>query len=252
MVRMNSEGDKLKTPAIPRVATVAALLAAVGAAHAQAPAPAPANIFIGGVQYSPDSSYTYAGLLRPMAGGTLGEGWYHKVIASWLTYRYDTTIGGRDMEIRAKAPGLEAGVGYGWKGEGYTFNLSGAIGYRHVRVEPVVPANEKTGSVWTFNPQLQGSVTLAPNVEASTIASYAFGQETAYAQARLAWKPSGTWFIGLQETYLKGQNYRINQHGIVFGRGLGNGYAIEASVGRSRPRNDDSTGYVALGLSRVF
>lgn len=210
------------------------------------------GVAIGGVQYSPDSSYTYAGMLKSFPGGRLGEGWYSKVIASWLTYRYDTNINGTDYEIRARAPGIEGGVGYGWKRDRYTLSLSASIGLRHITVKPIVPENEETGNVWTFNPQLQGSLALTPKVEASTLASYAFGQESAYAQARLAWKPNGTWFVGLQEIYLKGRNYRINQHGIVVGRPVGNSYTFEVSGGRSRPRNGDSTGYFALGLSRVF
>ncbi|WP_194725063.1 cellulose biosynthesis protein BcsS [Noviherbaspirillum malthae] len=210
------------------------------------------GVAIGGVQYSPDSSYTYAGMLKSFPGGRLGEGWYSKVIASWLTYRYDTNISGTDYEIRARAPGIEGGVGYGWKRDRYTLSLSGSIGLRHITVKPIVPDNEETGNVWTFNPQLQGTFALTPKIEAGTLASYAFGQKSAYAQARLAWKPSGTWFVGLQEIYLKGRNYRINQHGIVVGRPLANGYTLEISGGRSRPRDSDSTGYIAFGLSRVF
>lgn len=210
------------------------------------------GVAIGGLQYSPDSSYTYAGMLKSLAGGQLGEGWYTKVIASWLTYRYDTNIAGTGYQVRARAPGVEGGVGYGWKANRYTLSLSAAIGLRHITVKPIVPEDEETGNVWTFNPQVQGSLALTPKVEASTLASYAFGQKSAYARARLAWKPNGTWFVGLQETYLKGRNYRINQHGIVVGRSLGNGYTVEVSGGRSRPRDGDSTGYLAFGLSRVF
>jgi hypothetical protein len=68
----------------------------------------------------------------------------------------------------------------------------------------------------------------------------------------LAYKIDPLWFAGLQETYLKGPNYRINQHGLVVGRSLGNGYAAELSFGQSKPRNEGATGYIAVGLSRVF
>jgi Cellulose biosynthesis protein BcsS len=210
------------------------------------------NVFFGGAQYSRNSSYTYAGLLRPMADAKAGEGWYEKAVASWLTYRYATNLNGQDYEIRSSAPGVEGGVGYAWKGDTYTFDLSGTIGYRHARVTPIVPPNEVTGNVWTFNPQLQASLAFTPKVEASTIASYAFGQKSAYVRGRLAYKIDPAWFAGLQETYLKGPNYRINQHGLVVGRSLGNGYAAEISFGQSKPRNESSTGYVAVGLSRVF
>ena len=210
------------------------------------------NVFFGGAQYARDSSYTYAGLLQPMAGAKPGEGWYRKAIASWLTYQYVFNMNGQDVEIRSSGPGVEAGAGYAWKGENYKVDLSGSVGYRHVRVTPVVPPNEVTGNVWTVTPQVQASLAVTPKIEASTIASYAFGQKSAYARGRLAYKIDPVWFAGLQETYLKGPNYRTNQHGVVLGRSLGNGYAVEVSVGQSKPRNDSGTGYVAVGLSRVF
>ncbi|GAC1424895.1 MAG: hypothetical protein NVSMB6_25690 [Burkholderiaceae bacterium] len=210
------------------------------------------NVFFGGAQYSKDSSYTYAGLLRPMDGAKSGEGWYQKAVVSWLTYQYGTNINGQDYKIRSSSPGIEGGVGYGWKGDNYTFDLSGTVCYRHARVTPIVPPNEPEGNIWTFNPQVQASLAVTPKIEASTIASYAFGQKSAYARGRLAYKIDPVWFAGLQETYLKGQNYRINQHGLVVGRSLGNGYAAEVSFGQSKTRNESGTGYVAVGLSRVF
>ena len=212
----------------------------------------PTNVFFGGTQYSPDSSYTFAGMVRPMTGAKLGEGGYQKAVASWLTYRYNTNINGQNYDVRASAPGVEAGLGYGWKGDAYTFDLSGTIGYRHVRLTPIVPANEASGNVFTFNPQVQASLSFTPKLEASAITSYAFGQKSAYGRGRLAYKIDPTWFVGLQETYLKGPNYRINQHGLVVGRRLGDGYAAEVSFGQSKPRDGSSTGYISVGLSRVF
>lgn len=232
----------------PHLALATAALSVSCAASAQDAS----NVFFGGAQYSPNSSYTYAGLLRPMAGAKAGEGWYQKGVISWLTYRYPTTIDGQDYEIRSSSPGIEGGVGYAWKGETYTFDLSSTIGYRHARVTPFVPPNEVSGNVWTLNPQVQASMAITPKVEGSTIASYAFGQKSAYARGRVAYKIDPVWFAGVQETYLKGPNYRINQHGLVVGRSLGNGYAAEVSFGQSKPRNESGSGYVSVGLSRVF
>jgi len=213
----------------------------------------PSGVFIAGSQYSGDSSYTYAGVVKPMAGSELGQGWYNTAILSWLTYRYDTTdAAGTATEIRASSPGVEAGVGYGWKGVGHALTLSTSLGYRNTRIRPFTPANEKTGSILTINPQLQLSVNLAPRLDASTLATYAFGQKSGYVRGRMMWQASNRWSAGLQETYQTGQNYRIRQHGLVLVRDLENGYVIEGSVGISRPRDGDDSGYAAVGLTRVF
>lgn len=238
----------MKNLTLPCLALAATALSASSVAAAQDGS----NVFFGGAQYSQDSSYTYAGLLRPVAGAKPGEGWYQKAVASWLTYQYVFNMNGQDVEIRSSGLGAEVGAGYAWKGGNYTVDLSGSVGYRHVRVTPIVPPNEVTGNVWTFTPQVQASLAVTPKIEASTIASYAFGQKSAYARGRLAYKIDPVWFAGIQETYLKGPNYRTNQHGVVVGRNLGNGYAAEVSVGQSKPRNESGTGYVAVGLSRVF
>lgn len=213
----------------------------------------PAGVFIAGTQYSADSSYTYAGVVKPMAGSELGRGWYNTAILSWLTYRYDSTDpAGISTEVRASSPGIEAGVGYGWKEEGLALTLSTSLGYRHTRVEPFVPANEKTGSILTLSPQLQLTVSLTPHLAASTLTSYAFGQKSAYARGRLMWQFDERWSAGLQETYQKGPNYRSTQHGLVLARDLANGYVLEGSAGISHPRDGDDSGYVSFGLSRSF
>jgi len=213
----------------------------------------PSGVFIAGSQYSSDSSYTYAGVVKPMAGSELGQGWYNTAILSWLTYRYDTTdFTGAATTIRASSPGVEAGIGYGWKGAGHAVSLSTSLGYRNTRVSPFVPAEEKTGSILTISPQVQWSVALSPRLTASTLASYAFGQQSGYARARLMWETTSHWSAGVQETYLKGQNYRTTQHGVVLAHDLANGYVIEGAAGMSRPRDGDDSGYVAVGLSRAF
>ncbi|MES2830560.1 MAG: cellulose biosynthesis protein BcsS [Pseudomonadota bacterium] len=213
----------------------------------------PSGVFIAGTQYSADSSYTYAGVVKPMAGNELGRGWYNTAILSWLTYRYDTTDAtGTDVQIHASSPGLEAGIGYGWKDAGHALTLSTSLGYRNTRVRPFVPADEKSGSVITITPQLQLSVTLTPRLSANTLASYAFGQKSAYARGRLMWMADRRWSVGLQETFQKGQNYRSLQHGLVLVHDLENGYVVEGSAGISRPRDGDDSGYIAFGLSRAF
>lgn len=212
----------------------------------------PNNLVISGIQYSPQSSYTYAGLLQTANGNPVGEGLYYKTIASYLTYRYNTTVNNAPVQITGSSPGLDVGAGYAWKGAGYTMDLSAAIGYRQMRVTPVVPANEKTGSVFSLTPQFQGSVALTNEIDVSTIANYTFGQQVAYARGRLITKLPASWFGGVETIYQKGKNYRINQTGLVVGKNLADGYAVDLSAGRSKQRGGDTSTYVAVSLSRVF
>ena len=215
-------------------------------------APVPNNLIISGIQYSPQSSYTYAGLIQTANGNAIGEGPYYKAIASYLTYRYNTTVNNAPVQITGSSPGLDVGAGYAWKGEGYTMDLSAAVGYRQLRVTPVVPANEKTGNVFSLTPQVQGTIALTNDIEASTIANYTFGQQVAYARGRLITKLPASWFGGVETIYQKGKNYRMNQTGFVVGKNLAEGYAVDLSAGRSKQRGGDTSSYVAVSLSRIF
>lgn len=215
-------------------------------------ASAPDSIFISGVQYSPQSSYAYAGVLKTANGNPIGEGLYYKAIASYLTYRYNTTVNGAPVRITGSSPGIDVGAGYAWKGENYTADLSGAVGYRQLHVSPVVPANEKTGGVFSFSPQFQGTLAITKDIELGTIANYTFGQQVAYGRGRLLKKLPDGWFGGLEEIYQKGKNYRINQTGLVIGKDLAGGYSLDVSAGRSKQRGGDTSTYAALSLSRVF
>jgi hypothetical protein len=85
--------QRLNLKTLGRGLAAAGLLAALHAgAHAQETV---APLFIGGVQASSLGGYGYAGVIKPFAGARLGEGWFHRSVASVLTYRYDATVAGR-------------------------------------------------------------------------------------------------------------------------------------------------------------
>lgn len=233
---------------------VALSTALMSALHVSAVAAASGsdNLFITGVQASSQSSYAYAGVLRAAKNSSIGDGLYYKAVASYLTYTYDTTLNNLAVRNTGTAPGIDIGAGYASHGEGYTADISASVGYRHLHLSPVIPANERVGGRVSFTPQFQGSLTLAKNVEARTLISYTFGQQSSFDRAQLIAKFPNNWFGGLEDSYQEGKKYQINQIGFVAGKNLTNGYALSLSAGRSRQRGSGSSNYAGVSLSRLF
>ena len=105
------------------------------------------SLGLAGVQASSTSTYAYAGEIRPLTGNSLGQGGYRKIILSWLAYDYQTMVNSVDTNIQVKSPGIEAGFGYAWKTGSLNLDVSAMAGYRHRSISPVVPSDERAGTV---------------------------------------------------------------------------------------------------------
>lgn len=210
---------------------------------------APSSLVIAGSQVSEGSSYSYAGLLTPLSGDSLGQGWFTKVIGSWLTYRYTTTINQAQTRVDARAPGIEAGPGYAWSGTNYHLDASATLGYRQVRLTPTIPADESKGSGWFVAPQLQARYDFTRSIDGDLIVSYAFRQHNSFDRARLGWKPSENWRVGVETVLLHGDDYRIRQNGVFASTSFDNGLSLSFSAGRSTPRDETRSTYVGIAFS---
>lgn len=229
-------------------AAALALIASVSSSRAETPA----NVMFGGTQGSSRSAYTYVGAIAPLQGAELGRGLYGKAVASWLDYRYDSSEQGPSTEIHARGAGVELGAGYAWRLERGTVDLSATVGYRDLRVTPYAPTDQKSGGVLTLNPQLAASTRLSEAVDGDLIANYAIGLGSSWARARIGAKPSGSWRAGVEAIFVDGPNYSIRQQGVFMSVPVDAVTAIEFSIGRSKPRDDDAATYVGIGFSRSF
>jgi hypothetical protein len=214
--------------------------------------PAARPLMIGGTQHSSESAYTYLGLIRPIWGGELGKGWFHSVIGSWLAYEYDINIGNQPDTLKAKAPGIDTGLGYAWTGKDYNLSLSMALGYRHYNLSPNVPGEKPEGSTFNLTPQVQAGYNLTDSVDVALLSNYSFGQQSNFNRLRLGFKPINNWHMGLEALYQEGRNYRIKQQGLFATTYLNNGLSLELSGGNLESKDGSSTGYVGIAFSKLF
>ncbi len=205
-----------------------------------------------GMQTSASSTYTFAALIKPFANAELGKGWYQKVMISNSNYHYQKTISNTATEISANAPGIEAGVGHAWRHEKWTLDLSTTLGYRHISLSPVTPAEDQHGGIITLKPQIQSRLQLSPVFDADLIAYHALGQHINFTRVRLGWKPTQTWRAGFELAQIDGRTYYISQRGLFAALPLANNYVVELSAGRNDPADRAASNYAGFGLSKVF
>ena len=210
------------------------------------------RLLIGGTQISELNTFSYIGMLSPFTGSKIGEGWYSKIIASWLTYEYDTSDDNLDVTAKAKAPGLDLGVGYSWTGANYGVSLGLSGGYRHINISPRLPDEDPQGDVFTITPDIQARYRFNEKFDTDIISSYAFGQQAFFSRTRLGWHPHQDWRVGVEVFWQKGQNYKNRQLGIFGSSYLKNGFSYELSGGVSENDNGATSPYVGVSFAKFF
>lgn len=210
------------------------------------------KLIIAGVQVAAKSTYSFASVLVPFSDARLGQGWYQKAGLSWLAYRYDGTLSGNSSEVSATAPGIDAGIGHMWNSEKSGLDLSATVGYRHIGIAPFVPAGDRSGHVFTLNPQLQARHQLSTAVDADLLANYAIGMHSSFVRTRLGWKPAAGWRTGVEGIWQDGKNYHVTQQGLFLMKTLASGLTLEINAGQARPEDKSASAYVGLTVASTY
>ena len=210
------------------------------------------NLVIAGVQTSAKSTYAFSMAIIPFSDARLGQGWYKKAGLSWLDYRYDGTLNGNTREVSASAPGIEGGIGHMWNNETSRLDLSATIGYRRIDIAPFIPAGDRSGNVFTLNPQILASRQLNSSVDADLLANYAIGMDSYFVRTRLGWKPVTGWRSGLEGIWQEGKNYRVTQQGLFLSKTLASGMTLEINAGQAKPENESASAYIGFTFASTY
>lgn len=218
------------------------------------------SLLLGGTQLAPENSYSYLGAILPFAGDRLGSGWFGTVFANYLTYHFQA--GDPSTQVGAKAPGVNAGVGYAWQGASYHLALSGSLGYQYFSVHPYDVAMQNTrllqpvggplGDTVTFTPQIQAQYDFTSQLYASAMASYSFGQRAYWSRFRGGFRPLSWLSFGPEGVLQGGVNYRIHQVGAFIAFTLGDGWSVEGEGGVNYTSGLPSTGYGGFSFAKTL
>lgn len=209
------------------------------------------SLMIAGTTLSNTSSYTYVGMVDPLGGGEIGKGWFASYIGSYLTYDYQTLVGAALTDISATAPGLDAGLGYAWSDSNYWLNISAMLGYRDFSLDPDVPTETPRGGQEALTLQLQWDRQWQSGINLNLLTSYSAGPDTSFLRLRMARAAFDGWRLGPEFVYQKGENYQIDQLGLVVYRPRPN-WSWEFALGESTNQDGESGAYLTVALVKPF
>jgi hypothetical protein len=215
----------------------------------------PQTLVIGGVSVSDNSSYSYAGLIEPIWGGHLGQGWFSTTTLSVVTYRYNAGSDAANpgtVSVHGTGPGLASGLGYSFSAPLYQVAFSTQLGFRDIHLDPALPKDAPHGTVLTTTPQLQARAYVTPDGYADLISNYTFGQHSDFNRVRFGWQGLASWNAGLEGIAQHGPGYRIRQQGLFIGHDFAGGFNLGIDGGSMQQRGSASGEYLGVAVSYVF
>lgn len=226
------------------------LITAVTLLSSLSPALAQERLFIGSAEVSGHRSrYAQAGVIVPLPGSTLGNGYVVRGVAHALSYQYQ----GR-TRIDADAAGAELALGYQGSGEGGWWGASTGPLVRYTDLSPSDPGSDARGTRISWLVQAEGERHLTPDIKAGLIGNYAFGANDAYwSRLRLLHRISGAVYAGPEGILQGDEDYNAWQVGAgVFGIALSPGAELGVKAGARKVEKLSTSAYVGVELGYSF
>lgn len=235
---------------LPRTATrgmVACIVALAGIPAARAGSSAQ-NLFVGGGSYSASSQFAYAGAIMPLAGGTLGKGFFLSPFASWSRYTFEKD--GRTFT--GSEPSASLGVGYGWQLPHLDLNLSLAGGYSNTTVTPYAPSGSFHGGQWFAEPEIYAHALLPKGASLTFNGGYLTGLRSYWSSAYLLVPATQSISLGPEVDFGGGINYRTRTYALRVSDKITKSVGVDLSAGATTNLPGPYHPYVALNLSVPF
>lgn len=214
----------------------------------QAPARAASGLLIAGANYSAVGSYAYLGDIKPVAGGTLGNGFFVSPFVGVSRY----TFTGNATNFTGYQPAASLGVGYSGGFGPISYSLSGAGGVAYTSLSPFRPTGSITGAQAFLEPEIYLQANTSRHTRLVMNGGYLLGLRSywfcAYQQTDLGQRFSA----GPELDLGGGSNYRNQAMALRLGYRITAAVSLSVSVGAQRSGAGAWTPYVALGLSAPF
>lgn len=226
------------------------LIACVPPTYSYADAVDSRSVVLAGSEYSSNNGYSHIGMVTPLAGDTLERGFNLPVFLYLVEYSYSTTQNNRFVTVRAKVPGVSAGLGYQWIVGDTSLGLATSLAYQNTRQTPYIPATGAQGSVVILLPQMHVNYRLTPFTAADFMANYSIGQSAYWSHFRLGQQISNEWRVGPELGLQGGKNYRVSKVGVFAATPIAHGIMLEMNSGIQAAPALPSRVYVGLALSK--
>ncbi|MDR9501344.1 MAG: glycosyltransferase [Desulfurivibrionaceae bacterium] len=172
--------------------------------------PGPTTQILSGLEVTPDASYLYAGMITPLPGSALGNGFIGRLWFDWSTYRYKKN----NIIYDARGPGAETALGYQKAGRDYFWAAYGGATYRHTNLSPHDPESKVQGDKLGAKVQLEGEKTIHHFWKLSGITSYIFAHDSDWSRIRFARVLGSGHHLGVEAITQGDDDYRLHQFGV--------------------------------------
>lgn len=207
------------------------------------------RLALAGAEYGGDNGYYYAGLLAPLPGSDLGNGFVQRYWVDWLRYEYDNG----NRTITAKAPGAAAALGYARSTGQGSFSVYAGPVYRHTELSPDDRNSDVRGAQWGMNLSLQGEHRLGQRWRTNGIASYTTGTASYWTRGRLTRLMNSRHEYGMEAIFHGNDDYTAWQAGLVaLGFQPAPHTTLGFKAGARKTSGEDPSGYIGIELARDF
>ena len=197
------------------------------------------------------NSYGTVGVITPLPGSHLGDGWVARVFADEVTYQYK---GAANREVDATGLGGAASVGYMGSDDSGWYGVYAGPAYKHVHESPSDPTSDARGGTISARFQAEGEKNLTKDVKINALAGTDISSNTGYwARVRPLVRVSGDIYAGPEASFSGDQDYNAYQVGVaVVGVHLTDKTQVGVDGGFRKTEKQASSGYGGLELGSRF
>jgi hypothetical protein len=207
-------------------------------------------LFTGGEVSGHHNNYGQVGMIVPLPGSTLGNGWATRGVVDGLTYKYDES----GANIDADAIGGQLTVGYQSSGEPGWWALYSGPSYRYTDLSPKDPANRARGSDFSWIVLAEGERKLTQDFKVNLSGNYLIsGNDAFWTRARLLYRVSGEMFFGPEGVWQGDNQYHAWQIGAgLFGIPLDQNTMLGVKGGMRKSDHFTASPYGGLEVGYKF
>ena len=163
------------------------------------------SVWVGGASVANTTQVGYLGLVGPLPGKRLSDGWSQSVFVDYVSYQYDSGA----QRIHGKANGIKFSIGREFRRDSGWLGLNLGVIASRTTLRPDDPGNANQGSSVHPAGEFQWRSNADANWRSSVYAQYVFGARRNFANGFLGRRLSNDIAIGPQVSSGGDPSYRI-------------------------------------------
>jgi Cellulose biosynthesis protein BcsS len=197
------------------------------------------------------SAYAFAGAIAPLGtDAVLGQGWAQRYWLDWVEYRFESEA----EQVRARAPGFSASVGYqNSDGTGSWAAYAGA-GYRDTDLSPDRPTAKVRDAQSSLLLLVETDRRFAEAWRFTGAIQYSAGPDSYWSRAKFLRKSSSaTFWLGVEIVFQGDPDYKAYKLGLVLDElSVSSRVNLNFKLGAVKTKGLQTDAYAGIELVGVF